>query len=99
MNKAQLVAVLADKAGLTKKDAEKALLAFTGSISESLIKGEKVQLIGFGTFEVKDRPAREARNPRTGEAVKIPASKSPVFKAGKGLKATVNAPAKKKGKK
>jgi len=99
MNKTQLVAALADKTGLSKKDAEKALLAFTGSIEESLIKGDKVQLIGFGTFEVKERPAREARNPRTGETVKIAASKAPVFKAGKGLKAKVNTPVKKKGKK
>ena len=90
MNKTQLVAALADKTGLSKKDAEKALLAFTGSIEESLIKGDKVQLIGFGTFEVKERPAREARNPRTGETVKIAASKAPYFKAGKGLKDKVN---------
>ena len=99
MNKAQLVAAIAETAGLSKKDAEKAVNAFVDVISEELTKGEKIQLIGFGTFAVKDRPARVARNPRTGEEIKIAASKAPGFKAGKALKDKVNTPAKKKGKK
>ena len=91
MNKAQLVAAIADKAGLTKKDAEKALEAFTAVVTESLAAGEKIQLVGFGTFEVKGRKARQGRNPqKPGEVVKIPASKAPVFKAGKALKDAVN---------
>ncbi len=99
MNKAALVAALAEKTQLSKKDAEKALAGMIDVITESMIQGEKVQLIGFGTFEVKDRPARAARNPRTGEALTIAASKAPGFKAGKALKDKVNVPAKKKGKK
>ncbi len=99
MNKSELVAALAAKAEISKKDAEKAVVAFVDSISESLIKGDKVQLIGFGTFEVKNRPARTARNPRTGEEIKIAASKAPAFKAGKALKDKINTPAKKKAKK
>lgn len=99
MNKSELVAALAAKAEISKKDAEKAVSAFVDSISESLIKGEKVQLIGFGTFEVKNRPARTARNPRTGAEIKIAASKAPAFKAGKALKDKINTPAKKKAKK
>ena len=99
MNKSELVAALAEKSELSKRDAEKALNAFVDVISGSLTKGDKVQLIGFGTFEVKNRPARVARNPRTGEEIKIAASKAPVFKAGKALKDKVNTPAKKKGKK
>ena len=97
MNKSELVAALAAKAEISKKDAEKALNAFVDSISDSLVKGEKVQLIGFGTFEVKNRPARTARNPRTGAEIKIAASKAPAFKAGKALKDKINT--KKKGKK
>ena len=99
MNKSELVAALAAKAEISKKDAEKAISAFVDSISESLIKGEKVQLIGFGNFEVKNRPARTARNPRTGAEIKIAASKAPAFKAGKALKDKINTPAKKKAKK
>ena len=99
MNKSELIVALAEKAAISKKDAEKVLNAFVDSVSGSLAKGEKVQLIGFGTFERKDRPARVARNPRTGEEVKIAASKAPAFKAGKALKDQVNTPAKKKGKK
>ena len=99
MNKSELVAALAEKAEFSKKDAEKALNGFVEVISESLTKGDKVQLIGFGTFEVKNRPARTARNPRTGAEIKIAASKAPAFKAGKALKDKVNTPAKKKGKK
>ncbi len=91
MNKAELVASMAEKANMTKKDAETALNAFIEAVSEALAKGEKVQLVGFGTFEVRDRKAREGRNPRNPEEViKIPASKAPVFKAGKGLKEAVN---------
>ncbi len=97
MNKGQLVNELVKKTAFSRKDAEKALNAFVDSVSDSLKKGEKVQLIGFGTFDVKDRPARVARNPRTGAELKIAASKAPVFKAGKALKDKVNT--KKKGKK
>ncbi len=99
MNKSELIAALAEKAEFSKKDAEKALNSFVDAISGSLAKGEKVQLIGFGTFDVKKRPARMARNPRTGAEIKIAASKAPTFKAGKALKDKVNTPAKKKGKK
>ena len=99
MNKSELIAALAEKAEFTKKDAEKALNAFVETVNDSLAKGDKVQLIGFGTFEVKSRPARVARNPRTGEEIKSAASKAPAFKAGKALKDKVNTPAKKKGKK
>ena len=91
MNKTEMIAAIADKAGLTKKDAEKALKAFTDVVAAELTKGEKIQLVGFGTFEVAVRPAREGRNPKTGETMKIPASKAPKFKAGKALKDTVNA--------
>ena len=82
MNKADLVGKVAEKAGLTKKDAEKAINAFVASVQEALVKKDKVQLIGFGTFEVKERAARTGRNPQTGEAIKIAASKAPVFKVG-----------------
>ena len=99
MNKSELIAALAEKTELSKKDAEKALNSFVDAVSGSLAKGEKVQLIGFGTFDVKKRPARMARNPRTGAEIKIAASKAPTFKAGKALKDKVNIPAKKKGKK
>jgi DNA-binding protein HU-beta len=99
VNKSELIVALAEKAAISKKDAEKVLNAFVDSVSGSLAKGEKVQLIGFGTFDVKKRPARTARNPRTGAEIKIAASKAPSFKAGKALKDQVNTPAKKKGKK
>ncbi len=90
MNKGELVAALAAKTELSKKDSEAALNALIDVIGETLAKGEKVQLIGFGTFESKNRPARTARNPRTGAEVKIAASKAPAFKAGKALKDKVN---------
>ena len=83
MNKTELVAAIAEKTELSKKDAEKALKAFTDVVAEELKKGEKIQLVGFGTFEVAERPEREGRNPSTGKAMKIAASKSPKFKAGK----------------
>ena len=91
MNKTELVAGVAEKAGLTKKDAEKAVNALFESVQQELIAGGKVQMIGFGTFEVKERAARKGRNPRTGQDIEIPASKNPVFKAGKALKDAVNA--------
>lgn len=91
MNKQELIAVMAEKAEISKKDAEKALKAFTEAVAEELAKGEKIQLVGFGTFEVSERPAREGRNPRTGETMPIAASKTPKFKAGKALKDQVNA--------
>ncbi len=91
MNKAELVAAVAAKTNFTKKDAEAAINAFLGTVQTALVKGEKVQLIGFGTFETKKRKAREGRNPRKpGETIKIPASKAPTFKAGKALKDAVN---------
>lgn len=91
MNKAELVASIAEESNLTKKDAEAALNAFMKVIQDTLAKGEKVQLVGFGTFEVRDRKAREGRNPRNPEEViHIPASKAPVFRAGKSLKEAVN---------
>jgi len=90
MNKTELIAAMAEQAELSKKDAEKALKAFVDTIGTELKKGEKVQLVGFGTFEVSARPAREGRNPQTGEAMKIAASKSPKFKAGKALKDMIN---------
>lgn len=90
MNKAELTAAIAKKADLSKKDAEKALGAITDVIADALAKGDKVQIVGFGSFEVRKRPARVARNPRTGQQIKIAASKAPVFKAGKGLKDSVN---------
>uniref|UniRef100_UPI004025B9E8 HU family DNA-binding protein n=1 Tax=Mitsuokella multacida TaxID=52226 RepID=UPI004025B9E8 len=91
MNKTELVASVAEKAGLTKKDAETAVGAIFESIQQALVEGDKVQMIGFGTFEVKERSARTGRNPRTNETIQIPASKNPVFKAGKALKDAVNA--------
>ena len=90
MNKTELVAAMADQAGLSKKDAEKALKAFTDVVAEELKKDGKVQLVGFGTFEVSSRAAREGRNPQSGKPMKIAASKAPKFKAGKALKDTVN---------
>ena len=90
MNKAELITSMAEKSKLTKKDAELALKALIESVEESLEKGEKVQLVGFGTFEVSERAAREGRNPQSGEVMKIAASKAPKFKAGKALKDLVN---------
>lgn len=91
MNKSELVASMAEKGNLTKKDAESALNAFMKAVEEALSTGEKVQLVGFGTFEVRQRKAREGRNPRNPEEIiNIPASKAPVFKAGKALKESVN---------
>lgn len=91
MNKAELVAKMAELSNLTKKDAESALNAFMKSVEEALVEGDKVQLVGFGTFEVRERAARQGRNPRDPQQViEIPASKAPVFKAGKGLKEIVN---------
>jgi DNA-binding protein HU-beta len=90
MNKTELAAAVAAKAGLSKKDATAAVQAFTDVISEELKKGEKVQIVGFGTFEVSERAAREGRNPQTGETMVIAASKAPKFKAGKALKDAVN---------
>ena len=86
MNKSELIEAIAKKADLSKKDAEGALNAFTEEVGKALKKGDKVQLIGFGTFEVAKRAARTGKNPQTGEAIKIPASKAPKFKAGKALK-------------
>ena len=86
MNKTELVAAMAEQTNLSKKDAEAALKAFVDVVSEELKKGEKVQLVGFGTFEVSERAAREGRNPQTGETMEIKASKTPKFKAGKALK-------------
>ena len=86
MNKSELVAAMVAKSELSKKDAEKALKAFTEVVSEKLKKGEKIQLVGFGTFEVSERPARTGRNPQTGETIEIAASRTPKFKAGKALK-------------
>lgn len=91
MNKTELVAALTEKTGLTKKDAEKALNGLVDVVTEALVAGEKVQIVGFLSAEVKARPEREARNPQTKESITIPASKAPVFKAGKSLKDAVNA--------
>ena len=91
MNKTELVAAMAEQANITKKDAEAALKAFTDTVAAELKKGEKVQLVGFGTFEVSTRAAREGRNPQTGAVMKIAASKAPKFKAGKAFKDAVNA--------
>ena len=90
MNKTELVAAIADKAGLSKKDAEASVKAFTEVVAEELKKGEKIALVGFGTFEVSQRAARTGRNPQTGKEIKIPASKAPKFKAGKALKDALN---------
>ena len=90
MNKTELIAAIAEKTELSRKDAEKALTAFTEVVEEELKKGEKIQLVGFGTFEVSERAAREGRNPQTGETMQIAASKSPKFKAGKALKDAIN---------
>ncbi len=90
MNKAELIAAMAAKTGATKKNAEEALNAFVDVVTETLKKGDKVQLVGFGSFEVIKRAARKGRNPQTKEEIKIPASKAPKFKAGKALKDIVN---------
>ena len=90
MNKTELIAAVANEAESTKKDAEKAVKAVFSVISDSLTKGDKVQIIGFGTFEVRQRKAREGRNPRNNEPIQIEASKTPAFKAGKQLKDLVN---------
>ena len=90
MNKTELIAAVAEKAEISKKDAEKAVKAFTDAVAEELAKGGKVQLVGFGNFEVSERPAREGRNPRTGETMTIEASKTPKFKPGKALKDEIN---------
>lgn len=90
MNKTDLIAAIAKETGLTKKDAEGAVKAFVDVVSQELKKGGKVQLVGFGTFEVSERAAREGRNPQTGDAMEIQASKTPKFKAGKALKNLVN---------
>ena len=86
MNKTELIAEIACKAGISKKDAEKALAATVETITDSVVKGDKVQLVGFGSFELKCRPARVGRNPKTKEAIEIPARRVPVFKAGKAFK-------------
>ncbi len=91
MNKADLIGAVAQQSGLTKKDSEAAIDAFVTVVEDSLAKEEKVVLVGFGTFETKQRAARKGRNPQTGESIDIPASKAPVFKAGKSLKDKVNA--------
>ena len=90
MNKAELINSMAEKTGLPKKEAEKALNAFMESVEEALINGDKIQLVGFGSFEVKDRAERKGRNPQTKEEITIPASRVPVFKVGKALKDAVN---------
>lgn len=91
MNKTELVAAVAEQADISKKDAEKVLKAFVDVVTEEMKKGEKVQLVGFGTFEVSERAAREGRNPQTGKTMKIEACKALKFKAGKALKDAVNA--------
>ena len=90
MNKTELIAAVAEQAEISKKDSEKALKAFVDVVTAELKKGEKVQLVGFGTFEVGERAAREGRNPQTGKTMKIEACKAPKFKAGKALKDAVN---------
>lgn len=89
MNKSELISVVAEQAGLTKKDTEKVVNAVFDGIGDALAKGDKVQVIGFGTFDVRERKAREGRNPATGDTITIPAVKVPVFKAGKALKDNV----------
>ena len=89
MNRIELVNTISRKMGATKKDADKAVTAFIDTVTEALVEGRKVQLIGFGTFEVRERAARKGRNPQTGEEIEIPASKIPAFKAGKSLKDSV----------
>lgn len=91
MNKQELISAIAENANLTKKDAEAALAAFIGAVEDALKKGDKVQLVGFGSFEVRERAARTGRNPQTGKEMEIEAAKVPAFKAGRGLKELVNA--------
>jgi len=90
LNKADLISNMAEKAAVSKKDAENALNAFMDSVQEALVKGDKVQLVGFGSFEVRERAARKGRNPQTKEEITIQASNAPVFRAGKALKDMVN---------
>ena len=90
MNKTELIAAVAEQAEISKKDSEKALKAFIDVVTEQLKKGDKVQLVGFGTFEVSERAAREGRNPQTGKTMKIAACKAPKFKVGKALKDAIN---------
>ena len=89
MNKTELIAAVAEKTDLTKKDADAAVSAVLGAITDALKAGDKIQLVGFGTFEVRNRAAKQGRNPRTGETMTVPASKVPAFKAGKALKDAV----------
>ncbi len=89
MNKNELSAEIAKRTGLSRKDAEAAVVTMTEIVTENLIKGEKVQIVGFGAYEVKERPARKARNPKTGESIEIGARRSPIFKPGKALKEAV----------
>lgn len=89
MNKSELVSLVSEKSGFTKKDSEKAVNAVLESVTDALVSGDKVQLVGFGTFEVRDRAEKQGRNPKTGEAMIVPASKLPAFKAGKALKDAV----------
>jgi len=91
MNKAELIAAVAEKTGMTQKDTEKAIVAFTDVVTETLVAGNKVQLVGFGTFEVKEHAERVGHNPATGDQITIAASKAPSFKAGKALNDKVNA--------
>ena len=91
MNKTELIAAVAEKSGLSKKDADNAVNSMLDVVVETLAQGDKVQIVGFGTFEVSERPEREGRNPKTGEAMTIAASRTPKFKAGKALKDQVNA--------
>ena len=91
MNKVELIAAMSEVSGISKKETEAVLKAFTEVVSAELKKGEKVQIVGFGTFEVSERAAREGRNPATGEAMQISAAKAPKFKAGKALKDVINA--------
>ncbi len=90
MTKTELVTAMAEKSGVSKADTEKSLKAFIEVVQDALKSGDKVQLVGFGTFEVQDKPARQARNPRTGQMIDVAASKSPKFKAGKALKDYIN---------
>ncbi|WP_422448460.1 HU family DNA-binding protein [Thermoanaerobacterium sp. DL9XJH110] len=90
MNKADLISIMAEKSGLTKKDTEKALNAFVETVEEALAKRDKVQLVGFGTFEVRERSSRKGRNPQTGEEIDIPAASIPAFKPGKALRDNIN---------
>lgn len=99
MNKAELITKIAESGNMTKKEAEVALNAFKDAVMGALNEGDKVQLVGFGTFEVRERAAREGRNPRTKETIQIPASKVPVFKPGKDFKALINEPKKASRKK